>query len=132
MKAPGHFGVDIAVGSSQRFGVPLGFGGPHAAFFACKEELTRLMPGRVVGVTRYTHMDLLPIFCGLTKNNYNRLHILCVVDFLLELWRVISRSHSPALGVRVYVGYSSFEESGFEFQAAGSSLETSWPSPDST
>lgn len=52
IKAPGDFDVDIAVGSGQRFGVPFGFGGPHAGFFACKEELMRLMPGRLVGVTR--------------------------------------------------------------------------------
>ncbi|XP_018601995.1 glycine dehydrogenase (decarboxylating), mitochondrial isoform X1 [Scleropages formosus] len=49
---PGEFGVDIALGSSQRFGVPLCYGGPHAAFFSVKENLVRMMPGRMVGVTR--------------------------------------------------------------------------------
>uniref|UniRef100_A0A8D9A249 Glycine cleavage system P protein n=1 Tax=Cacopsylla melanoneura TaxID=428564 RepID=A0A8D9A249_9HEMI len=52
IKSPGQFDVDIAVGNCQRFGVPLGYGGPHAAFFACREKLVRMMPGRMVGVTR--------------------------------------------------------------------------------
>ncbi|KAH0628317.1 hypothetical protein JD844_009274 [Phrynosoma platyrhinos] len=52
LKPPGEFGVDVALGSSQRFGVPLCYGGPHAAFFAVKENLVRMMPGRMVGVTR--------------------------------------------------------------------------------
>ncbi|WP_298881622.1 aminomethyl-transferring glycine dehydrogenase [uncultured Polaribacter sp.] len=52
LKAPAEFGVDVVVGTTQRFGIPLGYGGPHAGYFATKEKYKRSIPGRIIGVTK--------------------------------------------------------------------------------
>ena len=52
LEAPGKFGADVVVGTTQRLGIPLGFGGPHAAYFATKEDYKRHLPGRIIGVTK--------------------------------------------------------------------------------
>jgi len=55
LEAPGKFGADVVVGTTQRFGIPMGYGGPHAAYFATKEDYKRSIPGRIIGVTKDTN-----------------------------------------------------------------------------
>ena len=57
LEAPGHMGADVVVGTTQRFGIPMGYGGPHAAYFATKEAYKRYIPGRIIGVTKDMNGD---------------------------------------------------------------------------
>ncbi|UMX91732.1 hypothetical protein MJ581_16795 [Escherichia coli] len=69
LTAPGKQGADIVFGSAQRFGVPMGYGGPHAAFFAAKDEYKRSMPGRIIGVSKMRlAMPLCAWRCRLASN----------------------------------------------------------------
>ena len=54
-KAPGDMGADICFGSSQRFGVPMGYGGPYSGYFATKNRFVRKMPGRIIGISKDSH-----------------------------------------------------------------------------
>jgi len=58
LESPGNFGVDVVVGSTQRFGIPLGYGGPHAGYFATKSEYKRSIPGRIIGITKDTDNNM--------------------------------------------------------------------------
>lgn len=57
-KPAGEMNADIACGSVQRFGIPMGFGGPHPAYIACRDEFKRKMPGRIIGVSKDKHGDI--------------------------------------------------------------------------
>lgn len=107
LRPPGEFGFDIALGSSQRFGVPLCYGGPHAAFFAVKENLVRMMPGRMVGVTRWDkplQKALENMF--LCLRNFLICH--CVTKIAMDI-KIKSNPHNEAkLKLHPFVKYAYF------------------------
>ncbi len=72
LQPPGNFGADICYGTSQRFGIPLNFGGPHAAFISCKNEMKRSIPGRIVGKSRDAHGQIAYRLCLQTREQHIR------------------------------------------------------------
>ena len=86
LKSPGSWGADVVVGSTQRFGIPMGYGGPHAAYFACKEDHKRHIPGRIIGVSLDNHGNALR-WLQLENNTLKELkqHLCCTAQALLAI-----------------------------------------------